>query len=175
MHASKFLARHLRHAPHEIGLALGPGGWVPVDELLAACARHGLALSFDDLTKLVRDSDKQRFAFDETGTRIRANQGHTVEVDLELAAATPPDRLFHGTAARHLEVILREGLKPMGRHHVHLSADAETAHEVGRRHGKPVVLHVDAAAMAAADHRFYRSANGVWLTDAVPPGFLRRN
>ncbi|MDX1933075.1 MAG: RNA 2'-phosphotransferase [Capsulimonadales bacterium] len=169
---SKYLSKHLRHQPERIGLTLEPGGWVGVDDLLAACARNGFLLTREQLDEIVRENDKQRFAFDATGTKIRANQGHSVEVDLELSPAEPPEVLYHGTGAGSVEAIRREGLKKMRRHHVHLSADRETAERVGRRHGRPVVFRVDAAAMHAAGHVFYRSDNGVWLTEHVPPEFL---
>jgi putative RNA 2'-phosphotransferase len=170
---SKYLSRHLRHQPERLGIALRPGGWVPVDELLAACSASGFALSRDELDEVVARNDKRRFAFDATGTLIRANQGHSVELDLELPPAAPPAVLFHGTSEGRVDAILREGLRRMGRHHVHLSPDVETAVRVGRRHGSPVVLDVAAAEMAAAGHTFYVSDNGVWLTDHVPPEFLR--
>ena len=167
---SKYLSLHLRHQPEKLGLTLAPGGWVEVEALLAASAAQGFVISSADLQQVVATSDKQRFAFDETGTRIRANQGHSVPVDLQLVPAVPPARLYHGTAEKTLPAILQDGLQPMTRHHVHLSADRETAHRVGTRHGKPVVLVVDAAAMEK--HTFYRSANGVWLCDHVPPNYL---
>jgi putative RNA 2'-phosphotransferase len=169
---SKRLSLHLRHAPGDIGLTLGPGGWVAVDDLLSALARNGFRVGRDELDEVVTSSDKQRFAFDDTGTLIRANQGHSVPVDLGLAEAAPPEVLFHGTVAAALPAIRGEGLRPMARHHVHLSAVEETATRVGARRGTPVVLRVDAARMAADGHRFYRSDNGVWLVDAVPPGYL---
>ena len=170
---SKFLSRHLRHDPAGIGLTLEAGGWVPVDALLDGCRRAGHPLSRDELAEVVAGSDKQRFAFDETRTRIRANQGHSVEVDLQLDPVEPPAVLFHGTGDGTVRAILRDGLRKMRRHHVHLSPDVETATRVGARHGRPVILSVDAAAMARAGHVFYMSANGVWLTDEVPPEFLQ--
>ncbi|WET77530.1 RNA 2'-phosphotransferase [Amycolatopsis sp. QT-25] len=172
--ASKRLSRHLRHAPGDIGIALGPGGWVEVDTLLAALRRHGLHLTRAELDEVVEGNDKRRFAFDDDGLRIRASQGHSVAVDLALPAATPPDVLYHGTVARFLDAIRDEGLKPMNRHAVHLSATVETARTVGGRRGVPVVLLVDTRGMAAAGYEFQVSANGVWLTAAVPPEFLRR-
>lgn len=169
---SKYLSKHLRHQPERIGLALEPGGWVRVDDLLAACAAHGFRISRTDLDTMVAENDKKRFSFDETGERIRANQGHSVEVDLGLEPAAPPDVLFHGTGAQSVESIRREGLQKMRRHHVHLSRDTETAVRVGSRHGCPAVFAVDAEAMVAAGHTFYVSDNGVWLTDEVPPQYL---
>jgi putative RNA 2'-phosphotransferase len=146
---SKFLSLVLRHEPAKFGVVLDAAGWTPVEALLAACARHGHAIDRAILERVVAENDKTRFSFDETGTRIRANQGHSVEVELGYEAATPPHLLYHGTAMRFVEAIRAEGLKKMARHHVHLSADAVTAHAVGQRHGKPAVLVIDAAAMAA--------------------------
>jgi putative RNA 2'-phosphotransferase len=170
---SKYLSRHLRHDPGRLGVELDPGGWVGVDELLAACAARGVALSRAELEEVVARNDKSRFAFDPAGTRIRASQGHSVPVDLGLEPVAPPPRPFHGTGEGRVDAILRDGLRPMGRHHVHLSPDAATARRVGARHGRPVVLEVAAADLAGAGHVFLRSDNGVWLTDAVPPGALR--
>jgi len=171
---SKLLSLVLRHQPEAIGITLDENGWVTVDELLAKLAAKGHRVDRETLEEVVTTNDKQRFSFSEDGLRIRANQGHSVSVDLELEALTPPDLLYHGTATRNLEAILDQGLQPQARQHVHLSPDEETATKVGMRHGKPVVLHVDAKAMAEAGHAFYRSANGVWLTAAVPPEFLSR-
>src|SRR5215217_5138217 len=170
--ASKRLSLHLRHAPGEIGVTLEPGGWIAVETLLSALAAHGLRLTRAELGEIVEGNDKRRFAFDPTGERIRASQGHSVDVELGLPPATPPAVLYHGTVEKFLATILREGLRPMQRHAVHLSASAETARAVGARRGRPVLLVVDAAAMAAAGHEFQLSANGVWLTAAVPPEFL---
>jgi putative RNA 2'-phosphotransferase len=174
---SKFLSKYLRHEPEALGLALEPGGWVPVEALLAgAAARRGFRIGRAELDEVVARNDKRRFSFDESGTRIRANQGHSATVDLQLAPVPPeqvPDVLYHGTVERVLEPIRREGLRPMRRHHVHLSPDVETATRVGARRGKPVVLAVDARALRAAGATFYRSDNGVWLVDAVPPAHVR--
>ena len=170
---SRKLSLHLRHAPEQLGITLQPGGWVPVDELLKALARHGFQVSRDDLDQVVRTNDKQRFAFDETGTRIRANQGHSVPVELGLPVTQPPAVLYHGTVEKFLPSIFKAGLKPMRRHHVHLSATVDTATKVGVRRGPPVVLLVDAARMAADGHEFRVTANGVWLADHVPVRYLR--
>jgi len=170
---SKRLSFVLRHRPDSVGLTLGPAGWVDVDELLAALARNGLRLTRSELETVVAGNDKQRFAFDDSGTRIRASQGHSVPVVLGYRTATPPAVLFHGTVERFLPAILEEGLRPGNRHAVHLSPDVATATTVGGRRGRPVVLRVDAAAMAADGYFFTLSANGVWLTDAVPARYLR--
>jgi putative RNA 2'-phosphotransferase len=169
---SKYLSKHLRHEPERLGLTLAPGGWIAVDELLAACAKHRFPISRTQLDEVVAGNNKQRFSFDETGTRIRANQGHSVEIDLQLEPAVPPDVLYHGTGHRAAPIIEREGLQRMNRHHVHLSRDVETARNVGARHGRSVVFVVDAAGMREAGYTFYCSENGVWLVDAVPPEYL---
>ncbi|KAB1149293.1 RNA 2'-phosphotransferase [Streptomyces luteolifulvus] len=168
---SKYLSKHLRHQPERIGLTLDEGGWVEIDVLMAAAAAHGFRITRDELNHVVAANDKRRFAVE--GTRIRASQGHTVEVDLGLSPATPPPYLYHGTVARNLEAIRTEGLRPMTRHDVHLSPDRDTATRVGARRGRPVVLSVDAGAMHRDGHVFHVSANGVWLTKAVPPQYLR--
>jgi uncharacterized protein (TIGR02452 family) len=169
---SKFLSLVLRHEPARIGISLDSAGWTDVAALLAACAAHGVSLTRDELVQLVASSDKQRFALSDDGTRIRANQGHSVEVELELAPAMPPALLYHGTVDRFLDSIRAQGLIKGERHHVHLSADLATAQKVGGRRGKPVVLVVRAADMVAAGHTFFVSDNGVWLTETVPPAFL---
>ena len=170
---SKYLAKYLRHAPHKIGLALQPGGWVPVVDLLNAARKHGFFISYDDLIECVKNDDKQRYAFNESGDLIRANQGHSVKVDLQLEEREPPETLYHGTVEWFMASILKDGLIRGKRHHVHLSKDVETATKVGARRGKPVILKVDAGRMHRDGHRFYLSANGVCLTDAVPTGYLK--
>ncbi|MFE0406259.1 RNA 2'-phosphotransferase [Streptomyces nigra] len=168
---SKYLSKHLRHQPERIGLVLDEGGWAEIDTLIAAARTHGFSFTRDELDHVVAANDKKRFAVD--GTRIRASQGHSVEVDLGLAPATPPPYLYHGTVAAHLGAIRAEGLRPMNRHDVHLSPDRETATRVGARRGRPVVLSVDTGAMHRDGYVFHVSANGVWLTKAVPPEYLR--
>lgn len=170
---SKYLSKHLRHRPEAIGLTLEPGGWVQVDALLEACNRCNFRITRKELEEVVASNNKQRFSFDPTGTRIRANQGHSVGVDLQLEPVEPPAVLYHGTGSQNVESIQREGMHRMSRHHVHLSEDMLTALSVGARHGKPVVFEVDAAAMHQAGHQFYMSTNGVWLVDQVPPDYLR--
>ena len=170
---SKFMSLVLRHEPEKANLTLEPGGWVLIDDLLAGAAGAGLPFTRTELEAVVKACEKQRFATDDTGSMIRANQGHSTEVDLQLEPTAPPAELFHGTADRFLDAILRDGLLKMARHHVHLSPDAETARKVGSRRGKPVILVVDAAKMHTDGHTFYCSANGVWLVEAVPPQYLR--
>lgn len=169
---SKRLSYVLRHRPDSIGLTLDDAGWVGVDALLGALARHGLRLSRAELEHVVATNDKQRFAFDASGNRVRASQGHSVAVELGYRPMTPPGVLFHGTPVRSVQAILREGLRAGNRHAVHLSPDVATARRVGERRGRAVVLRVDAAGLAAAGAVFSRSANGVWLVDAVPAEFL---
>ena len=169
---SKFLSLVLRHEPEHAGLTLDPNGWIGVDELLAGTARAGVPISPEVLRTVVETNDKKRFAFSEDGLRIRASQGHSVEVDLDLAPASPPAVLFHGTATRFLDSIRAQGLLRQERRHVHLSKDEATAIKVGSRHGKPVILRVRSQEMHGDGHLFYLSANGVWLTEAVPPAYL---
>ncbi|HEY9675526.1 MAG TPA: RNA 2'-phosphotransferase [Waterburya sp.] len=169
---SKYLSKHLRHTPERIGIKLAPGGWVSVDELLSACKQHTFPIARSELDEVVAKNDKKRFSFDATGTQIRANQGHSVEIDLQLEPAIPPDVLYHGTGQGAVEAILREGLCKMSRHHVHLSSDRTTAKKVGTRHGRPVIFSVNAAAMHEASYTFYCSENKVWLVDHVPPEYL---
>ena len=169
---SKFLSLVLRHEPARAGITLDAAGWVAVDELLRGCAKAGRPVTRTQLEAVVRDNDKQRFALSPDGSRIRANQGHSVEVELDYAPQTPPEILYHGTATRFLASIRAQGLVKGERHHVHLSADLETARKVGARHGKVVVLEVAAGVMARAGGVFFRSANGVWLTGHVPPEHL---
>ncbi|GGZ23971.1 putative RNA 2'-phosphotransferase [Streptomyces poonensis] len=171
MKVSKYLAKHLRHQPGRIGLTLDAGGWVDIGDLIEAAATHGFRFTRAELDHVVATNDKRRFAVE--GTRIRASQGHTVEVDLGLSPAVPPPYLYHGTVASCLDAIRAEGLRPMSRHDVHLSPDRDTATRVGARRGRPVVLSVDAAAMHRDGHVFRVSDNGVWLTEAVPPGYVR--
>lgn len=169
---SRRLSYVLRHNPASVGLTLDDAGWVNVDDLLAGLADAGVSLTRTDLDEAVRSSDKQRFAFDESGTRIRANQGHSVHVELGLAPATPPAVLFHGTVDEFLPSIWEQGLTRRSRHHVHLSPHQETARIVAARRGTPRILTVDAAQMASDGFVFFQSANGVWLTDAVPAHYL---
>lgn len=169
---SKFLSLVLRHEPQRAGLTLDSAGWVEVDTLLRGCAAAGMRITRAELDDVVAQSDKQRFAFSEDRTRIRANQGHSVEVELAYEPAQPPEVLFHGTADRFVASIRAQGLMRAKRHHVHLSADRKVAVEVGRRHGKPCVISVAAGAMHRAGQVFFRSANGVWLTEHVPATYL---
>lgn len=168
---SRFLSLILRHRPDAIGLTLDDAGWAGIEDILRL-APPDLRLTRERIDRAVAENGKQRFAISEDGTRIRARQGHSIEVDLQLPAVAPPPRLYHGTATRSVASIRRDGLLRRDRRHVHLSADAGTAATVGARHGRPTVLVVRADEMAAAGHAFFLSENGVWLTDAVPVGFI---
>jgi putative RNA 2'-phosphotransferase len=170
---SKWTSKCLRHDPAAVGLTLDSAGWAVVDDLIAAAARRGVRLDRAALDAVVALNNKQRFEYDESGSSIRARQGHSIEVDLGYADASPPAVLYHGTATRYLPDIYELGLRPMFRHDVHLSTDTGTARTVGARHGKPAVLRVDAAAMVAEGHTFRVTGNGVWLTAAIPARFLR--
>lgn len=166
---SKFLSLVLRHQPGKIGLNLNSNGWAEVDELLE---KLPFELDFQTLKEIVDTSDKQRYAFSPDFKKIRANQGHSVRVDLNLTPVEPPEVLFHGTATRNLESIKATGLNKGNRHHVHLSLNEETAVRVGGRHGKAVVLRVLASKMHQAGHSFFCSENGVWLTEEVPVRYI---
>jgi putative RNA 2'-phosphotransferase len=169
---SKLLSLVLRHQPEKIGLKLDPAGWVSVEELLEACEKHGFPLRENELEAVVASSDKQRFSFSDDRLQIRANQGHSINVDLGYQPTVPPEELYHGTVERFLRSILDSGLSKRKRHHVHLSADLETAQKVGARRGVPVILRVMSGGMHRDGHLFFRSENGVWLTDRVPPEYL---
>jgi putative RNA 2'-phosphotransferase len=171
-HISKFLSLVLRHEPEQIGLVLDEEGWADVAALIEKINKKGISLDLATLQIVVDTNDKKRFAFNEDKSRIRASQGHTVEVDLNLPPQVPPKILYHGTAIKFLPIIKEKGLFRMERQHLHLSAEEETAKNVGGRHGKPVVLVVQALAMHEKGHVFYLSDNGVWLTGQVPPAFI---
>jgi putative RNA 2'-phosphotransferase len=170
---SKTLSKTLRHKPERLGLKLSVSGWVSVQDLLQALERKGFVLSHSELEQVVLQNDKQRFSFDASKQNIRANQGHSIAVDLGLTPLEPPAVLYHGTTHGNLPSILETGLTRMRRHHVHLSPDTQTALKVGSRHGKPVILEVAALEMHQTGLVFFCSENGVWLTDSVPPAFLR--
>lgn len=170
--ASKFLSLVLRHEPEAAHVSLDAAGWTDVETLLAGCAKAGKPLSRAELEHVVATNAKKRFEFNADGKRIRASQGHSVEVELDYAPMMPPPVLYHGTATRFLDSIREQGLLKMQRHHVHLSADIKTTMDVGARHGKPVLLTIQAAEMHAAGYAFFRSTNGVWLVEHVPPHFI---
>lgn len=168
----RFLSLVLRHDPGAAGISLDEHGWAEVGQLLAGVNRTGRKIDMETLERIVRENNKQRYAFNEDHTKIRANQGHSLQVDVELLETKPPRYLYHGTAARFLSAIQTEGIRKMTRQYVHLSGDYQTAVAVGRRHGTPVVLRVDAEAMAQNGVTFYRSENGVWLCECVPPEYF---
>jgi putative RNA 2'-phosphotransferase len=170
---SKFLSLVLRHQPEAIGLSLDINGWADIQELVRLANASGHSLTVDVILMIVSNSEKQRFTLDSSGRRIRANQGHSVKVDLELMPAHPPEILFHGTATRFLPSIRQAGLIKGERHHVHLSQDEKTASAVGGRHGHPAVLTILAEDMWRNGYSFYQSKNGVWLTDHVPTSYIQ--
>lgn len=169
---SKSLSYVLRHQPDSVGLELAEGGWIEVETLIQAFNDSGKPLTLELLQEVVAENDKQRFEFSDDRLRIRARQGHSVDIDLGYEAATPPAWLFHGTATRNLESIFATGLNKGNRHHVHLSTNKQTMLQVGQRHGKPVVLAVDAAKMLSDGYQFFVTGNQVWLTEEVPPQYL---
>ena len=171
---SRLLAMVLRHRPGSVGIELDAHGWADVKAIVEAFSQMGL-FTLAMLREIVRDDEKKRYSFNEDGTKIRANQGHSVKVDVELTEAVPPAVLYHGTGIKYVENIDKEGLLPRQRLYVHLSCDVETALKVGERHGKPFVYKILAGEMAKAGYKFYLSANGVWLTKYVPPDFLKCN
>ena len=170
--ASKFLSLVLRHQPETAGVSPDAAGWVDVEPLLAGCARAGRSLTRGELEHVVATNGKKRFEFSSDGARIRASQGHSIEVELGYEPAVPPEVLYHGTATRFLDAIRTEGLRKMSRHHVHLSAETTVTLQVGARHGKPALLTIRAGGMHRAGRSFFRSTNGVWLVDAVPVDFI---
>lgn len=169
---SRFISRVLRHAPQDANLTLDPHGWANVRDLLRGMKAAGFKTNAETLRSIVADNDKQRFEMSPDGTRIRAVQGHSVNIDLQLVPQVPPDALFHGTATHVLSALYADGILPMKRQHVHLSTTADTAQVVGARHGNPIVLSIDARRMHAEGSIFYQSANGVWLTRAVPTTYF---
>ncbi|UTW62161.1 RNA 2'-phosphotransferase [bacterium SCSIO 12741] len=169
---SKLMSLVLRHQPEYIGVQLDEEGWLSIDELLAGMKRKGIRVDRKLLEEVVRTNDKQRFKISEDGNYIRANQGHSIEVNLDFVSTTPPEILFHGTVDRFIPAIRKEGLKRMSRNHVHLSADMQTAQKVGSRRGKPVLLRIKAADLFASGQPFYLSHNGVWLTQNISPEFI---
>lgn len=170
---SKFISLILRHKPEVIGISLDDHGWANVDELLAGI-RRTRPIDTEMLEEIVRTDEKQRYTFNEDHARIRANQGHSIQVDVELEEKEPPEYLFHGTGRKYVESIDQTGLIPKSRLYVHLSGDQETAIKIGKRHGEPIVYQVAAGAMARDGHKFWRSANDVWLTKRVPPEYLEK-
>ncbi len=169
---SKFLSRVLRHNPEKIHLSLDQSGWAEIKQLIENARQAGIIINRDELHQVVDQNDKKRFSLSEDGRKIRANQGHSISVELGLEPIDPPEKLFHGTAMKYLSSIKANGLLARGRHHVHLSEDRKTAVSVGSRHGNPIVLGIKSAEMAENSYNFYCSVNGVWLTDRVPVEFL---
>ena len=169
---SKLLSLVLRHEPSHIGISLDEQGWTDVSLLISKIQEKGIEFNFEILQYIVESNNKKRFALNYDSTKIRANQGHSIEVNLDFKATTPPDILFHGTASKFIESIQKEGLLKQNRLHVHLSSDENTALKVGQRHGKPIILQVKALEMMQTGHEFYLSDNNVWLTDSVPLKYI---
>ncbi len=169
---SKFLSLVLRHKPEAIGITLDRQGWVRIDVLLKAMQENGRAIKRSTLEEIVETNDKKRFAISTDGLSIRANQGHSLDVELDYAPKKPPAHLYHGTATRFLGSIFKEGLTKQNRHHVHMTENRETAKQVGSRYGKVVLLLIDAQRMFDDGHIFYLAENNVWLCDAVPNQYL---
>lgn len=170
--ASKFLSLLLRHRPGAIGLELDEEGWASVDDLIEKSRKSKISFSRDMIRTIVAQDDKQRYAFDAAETRVRANQGHSIDINLKLEPKEPPVLLYHGTASKNKESIFASGLIKRNRQHVHLSKDAATAKMVGQRHGKPIIFLVDSKQMHDDGYLFYQSKNGVWLTETVPSQYL---
>lgn len=169
---SKFLSLVLRHSPEKINLQLDENGWALVNELIIQCNKFHKAINHELLNYVVKTNDKKRFAFNEDKSKIRASQGHSISIDLDIEQVQPPEFLYHGTVDKFVEVIKKEGLKKMSRQHVHLSQDKETAIKVGSRRGKPIILIVKAKKMYQDGFLFYLSENNVWLTNEVPTNYI---
>ena len=170
---SRFISFILRHKPESVGITLDEHGWASVSELLLGINASGNEIDMKTLEEIVAEDEKQRYSFNTDKTKIRANQGHSVNVDVELKKAEPPEILFHGTGEKYVPSIKIEGLKPKSRLYVHLSSDRETAVKVGSRHGKPVVFEVNSGEMSRRGYEFFLSENGVWLTKIVPAEYLQ--
>ena len=171
---SKYISLILRHKPEAIGISLDEHGWANVDELISGVAKTH-KLDMDILEEIVRSDEKQRYSFNEDKTLIRANQGHSIPVDVELEETVPPEKLWHGTGEKFVESIDKQGLIPKSRLYVHLSKDIDTAIKVGSRHGRPVVYGIKALDMYNAGYKFFLSKNGVWLTKEVPVEYLEKH
>ena len=169
---SKFLSLVLRHKPEVIGLTLDKNGWADVEKLIEGSIGKGKDMDLPILEMIVATDEKQRYSFNEDKTAIRANQGHSVKVDLELEPVKPPKILYHGTVDRYIESIMRKGLEPQSRNHVHLSETEETAFDVGERRGDSIIFKIFAGAMYRDGYHFFQSANGVWLVQHVPNKYL---
>jgi len=171
---SKFLSLLLRHKPETIGLELDESGWANIKELIELSKQNKKTMDLPLIHQVVATNDKQRFSISDDGRFIRANQGHSIPVNLELEPVQPPSSLFHGTATRFLNSIFEQGLVKRNRQHVHLSATKETATAVGQRHGKPVILMINSFLMHENGYEFFQSKNGVWLTDHIPTKFIKK-
>ncbi|MDI2113907.1 RNA 2'-phosphotransferase [Commensalibacter nepenthis] len=169
---SKMLSLVLRHAPEHIGIILDQNGWTDIKQLISKAKKAGYKLSLDDLLETVQTNDKQRFTISEDGQKIRAAQGHSIDIDLALQSIEPPDVLFHGTASANLNSIFEQGIHSAKRQYVHLSSNEETALKVGNRHGKAIVLKINTGQMFKEGFKFFKADNGVWLTDHILPKYI---
>lgn len=172
-HLSKFMSLILRHKPETIGISLDPHGYADVDELLKGMNKHGSTIDFETLEEIVKTDNKQRYSFNSDKSKIRANQGHSIEVNVDLEELQPPNVLYHGTGEKSVQSIKEQGIKKMGRLYVHLSKDYETAIKVGSRHGKPVVFQIDTKQMYQDGYQFFLSKNKIWLTKKVPTKYIK--
>lgn len=172
---SKFLSLVLRHNPSLIGIDLDKNGWVDVEELLEKLKSKNIFLTFDELKEIVESNSKKRFALSIDSKKIRANQGHSISVELDYKEQVPPNFLYHGTSEKNIDSIFMNGISKMNRHHVHLSLDITTAYQVGKRHGKPIILKINSGDMKKAGFSFFLSDNNVWLTDFIPIEFITIN
>ncbi|MCX4267451.1 MAG: RNA 2'-phosphotransferase [Lachnospiraceae bacterium] len=170
---SKYMSLILRHKPETIGITLDQHGWADVEKLIKGIQKTRY-LDRQMLEEIVRTDTKQRYSFNADQTKIRANQGHSIPVDVELEEQMPPDWLWHGTGEKYTSSIEKQGLLAKTRLYVHLSVDLQTALAVGKRHGKPVIYRINSKKMKEDGYRFYCSVNGVWLTKQVPLNYLER-
>ena len=171
---SKFLSYILRHNPQQIDLQLDRNGWASIDDLLKKSRDSGININYQSLEAIAKESTKKRFSISDNGQFIRANYGHSIDIDLDLKAVKPPRHLFHGTAEQFLDSIHKTGITCQDRNFVHLSTDRESALEVGQRHGTPVILKIEAARMYDQEYQFFHSQAGIWLTKTVPTAFIRK-
>lgn len=170
----KFISLILRHHPEKIGIKLDKHGWANVEELINGIKAQNINIDFNRLNEIVETNNKKRYSFNEDKTKIRANQGHSINVDVELKETIPPIKLYHGTATKYIDSILKKGILHKNRLHVHLSKDIETAIDVGKRHGEPIILEIDTKQMLTDGYKFYLSENGVWLSSDIPTKYFKK-
>jgi len=169
---SKLLSLVLRHTPERIGITLDKNGWTDIKQLISKAKKAGYKLTLEEILETVQTNDKQRFTISEDGRKIRAAQGHSIDIDLALHPIEPPEILFHGTASANLNSIFEQGIQSAKRQYVHLSSNEETALKVGNRHGKAIVLKISSGQMFKEGFNFFKADNGVWLTDHILPKYI---